>query len=233
MKDRDYRRKQRERILTPEENTVHLMRTGQLEIVNEYTATKAEDIATRISLAAGLADIVPYQISNTEYLEISPPTIADYLGLARTSVEKLTISVLQISGLSDAELRLFAADCAERVLSNFETTSNDPSPRQAIETARRYALGQATRADLSTANFTAHPNDSVIDRAAVSAAWSAGFAAWPAAESAAGYAAHYAVEAVKDAVRSIKTADWSVVPAEISWQKQRLAQYLLKLVPIG
>jgi hypothetical protein len=67
---------------------------------------------------------------------------------------------------NDRNLRLFACDCAERVLPLFEKDHpNDNRPRAAIETARRFANGQATWEELDAA------------RAAVAAAW----AAWDAA----------------------------------------------------
>lgn len=48
--------------------------------------------------------------------------------------------------------RLFACDCAERVLPLFEKKyPNDKRPRQAIEVARKFANGQATQVELDAA----------------------------------------------------------------------------------
>lgn len=67
--------------------------------------------------------------------------------------------------------RLFACDCAERVLPIFEKKyPDDKRPRQAIEIARKYALRKATRQELDTAGF-----------AAGTAAWTA---VWDAARAA-------------------------------------------------
>ena len=49
---------------------------------------------------------------------------------------------------SNREARLFACDCAERVV---HLCGDDPRPRAAIETARRYANGQATDEELVAA----------------------------------------------------------------------------------
>ncbi len=71
---------------------------------------------------------------------------------------------------SDKLARLFACDCAERVLSLFENKyPDDKRPRQAIEIARRYAMGQASDKARAAA------------RVAWAAAWAAGDAAWAAA----------------------------------------------------
>src|SRR5207244_1286218 len=67
---------------------------------------------------------------------------------------------------------LFAADCAEHVLHVFEQRfSDDPRPRQAIETAHAFALGTASKEDLEKAcrNATA---------AAIAAAGTAATAAY-------------------------------------------------------
>ena len=54
--------------------------------------------------------------------------------------------------LTDRELRLFAADCAEHVLPSFERIYiNDPQPRRAIQAARAYAEGSITADDLMEA----------------------------------------------------------------------------------
>jgi hypothetical protein len=77
----------------------------------------------------------------------------------------------------DYRLRMFAADCAERVLHLFEAERpHDDRPRRAIEAARAFARGE-------------------IDAAAGAAAWAAagdaaGEAAWAAAGAAAGDAEH-------------------------------------------
>jgi len=90
-------------------------------------------------------------------------------------------------------LRLFACWCAEQVLPNFENKyPEDKRPRQAIETAKRYADGKATKKELSAANSAAR---SAADSAARSAANSAAYyAARSAANSAAYFAAYFAAD---------------------------------------
>jgi len=88
--------------------------------------------------------------------------------------------------------RLFACDCAEHVLYIFEAQHPDDSrPRQAIETVRRYARGEATKEELAAAWDAA---GAAARAAARAAAWdaagaAAGVAAWDAAGAAAGVAA--------------------------------------------
>lgn len=66
--------------------------------------------------------------------------------------------------LSDVQLRCFACDCAEHVLPIFERLMpQDQRPRLAIETARRFARGEADAAALAHASGQAE-----------GAAWKAG-----------------------------------------------------------
>ena len=86
--------------------------------------------------------------------------------------DKLCVSagrlLRRLDGINEQTLRLFAADCAERVLPLFEKQSlSDKRPRNAILASRQFAFG-------------------VIDAAARAAAFDA---AWAAAEAAAGAAA--------------------------------------------
>lgn len=96
--------------------------------------------------------------------------------------------------------RLFAADCAERVLPIYERARpGDSRPRVAVETARLFARGVATRDELFTAR---------------DAAWSAAMAA----------ARDAARDAAGDAARD---AAWAAArDAEREWQTARLFQYL-------
>jgi len=113
---------------------------------------------------------------------------------------------------ADREIRLLACDFAERVLPIFEKLyPNDKRPRAAIETARRYANGEATIEELNAARSAAW--DAAWDAARSAARYAARYAAWSAAESAARYAAWYAA----------RYADWY---AEKEWQEQRFRQLL-------
>ena len=72
---------------------------------------------------------------------------------------------------TERNLRLFVCDVAEDVLSAFESKyPNDLRPRTAIEVSRRYALGEASRDELTAACWAAR---SAADSAARSAADSA------------------------------------------------------------
>jgi hypothetical protein len=77
----------------------------------------------------------------------------------------------------DRIARLFACDCAERVvhLCGDDPRGDDPRPRQAIDTARRYAEGEATDEELHIAAAAAR---AAAWDAARAAAWAA---AWDAA----------------------------------------------------
>jgi len=96
--------------------------------------------------------------------------------------------------------RLFAADCAERVLPLFEKERpNDDRPRKAIEACRQFANGEI---------------DAAASEAARAAAWEA---AWAAASEA-------AMEAARAAARA---AAWAAAwEAEKEWQLERLRWYL-------
>ena len=57
---------------------------------------------------------------------------------------------------NDRTARVFACDCAERVLHIFETERpDDKRPRNAIDVSRRYAEGQATKEELDAARAAA------------------------------------------------------------------------------
>jgi hypothetical protein len=132
----------------------------------------------------------------------------------------------------DRIARLFACDCAERVLKFFKGRfPNDKRPRLAIETARKFANGLATKEELAAARAAAWV-------AAGAAAWvAAGAAARDAARAAAGAAAWVAAwdaarvaawDAARDAARAAAgAAAWVAAwVAEKKWQVKRLLQYL-------
>ena len=97
---------------------------------------------------------------------------------------------------NDRTARLFACDCAERVLHIFETERpDDKRPRNAIDVSRRYADGQATKKELDATRDAVWAAARV---AAMDAVWAAVWAAaWDAASA-----------------------------AERQWQADRLAEYL-------
>lgn len=91
--------------------------------------------------------------------------------------------------------RLFAADCAERALPIWERDfPHDAAPRQAVLTARRYAAGHATAAELYEAGKLAalaqhRASWAAVKDAAEAAVWATAMPAGTAARNAARYAA--------------------------------------------
>ena len=113
---------------------------------------------------------------------------AEWRGDRIDAGDKIVVSearlVRKLATWNDRTARLFACDCAERVLGLFESKYPDSRPRTAIEVSRRFAVGDASRAEL--------------DAAWVAARDAAGVAAW----SAAGVAARGAARgAARDAER--------------------------------
>ena len=113
------------------------------------------------------------------------------------------LRIVRKVNLSDRDLRLFAADCAEAVLHHFEDRHpDDDRPRLAIQAARDYANGLIDAAARSAA-------DSAADSAARLAAY---LAAHSAARSAARSAACSAADsAARSAACSAacSAADWA------------------------
>jgi hypothetical protein len=122
----------------------------------------------------------------------------------------------EVAGWTDKEKRLFACDCAEHTLPIYEKEYPDVKrPRQAIETARRFALGEATSEEMDAAGDAAWAAARAAVRAAARAAArdaaraAARAAAWDAAGDAAG-------DAARDAARA----------AEEKWQAAKMLEYL-------
>jgi hypothetical protein len=126
----------------------------------------------------------------------------------------------RVEAWNDRTLRLFACDCAERVLPTFECKyPDDKRPRLAIETARRYANGAATLDELAAASAAA----SAAAWAAASAAASA--AAWAAASAAAWAAARdVAFAAARNAACDAARA--ATMASEVQWQFTHLVEML-------
>ena len=126
--------------------------------------------------------------------------------------------------ISEQDLRLFAADCAEHVLPIWEKQyPKDDRPARAIEAARRFARGEidaAARAAAADAAWTAAAGDAAAD-AAWTAAWTAagdaaGAAAWTAAWAA-------AADAAADAAWNAARAAAGAAAADAAWNAARAA----------
>jgi hypothetical protein len=139
-----------------------------------------------------------------EFVEHGEPGTRDHKLVAR----RMRV-VERIEAWNERTARLFAADCAERVLKHFEDRyPEDTRPRDALEVARRYANGEATPEELSAA-------DGAASRAS-------GAAAWAASSAASGAAAWAASSAAWAADRAAWGADWE----EREWQNRHLADML-------
>lgn len=124
-------------------------------------------------------------------------------------------------------LAQWAADCAERVLSCFETQYPDDSrPRDAIELARAWVRGELAVHEARAAAFTAHAAArQVDDLSAQAAARAAGHAA--ATAHVAGHARHAAAYAVKAVAYSDGAPDTEfAVFKDREWQILQLPEHL-------
>jgi hypothetical protein len=153
--------------------------------------------------------------------------------------------VTRVETYTERTLRLFACDCADRALSRVDL--QDPRSRDAIATARAYAKGEASGAQLAAAGDAAWAAAGTAAWAATwaatgttawaatgTAAWAAagtaaktaaktaaGDAAWAAAKTATGDAAWVAAWAAAEAAARAAAGD-----AERAWQTDRLLAYL-------
>ena len=130
-----------------------------------------------------------------------------------------SVRLLRKTPWNQQTIVLFACDCAERVLPLFEREyPDDQRPRQAIETARKWAHGKAT---LEEVHAAAHAAAYAAADAAADAATDAAYDAIYAAARAA-YDAADAADAVDAAYDAIYAAD----AAEKEWQQKRLMEYV-------
>jgi len=137
----------------------------------------------------------------------------------------------ECTGWNERTARLFACDCAERVLSLYEAKyPDDGRPRKGIEIARRYAEGKATVEELAAARDAAwaaaeaaalNASRAAALNASRAAAWAAAWAATEDASRAASRAAsRYAAWAAEGA------ASRYARDAERQWQVERLRKIL-------
>ena len=125
--------------------------------------------------------------------------------------------IQRISTWNDRTARLFACDCAERVLH----LANDERAVSAVAVARRYANGAAPLTKLAAAEAAAQ---TAAWYAAQTAAWHvAQTAAWHVAQTAAWHVAQTAAWYAQTAAWYAQTATWTT---ERQWQRERLLAYL-------
>jgi len=107
--------------------------------------------------------------------------------------------------VSRQELVLAACDCAETALRY--VPEGEDRPRLAIETARRWARGEATVKEVDAARYAALASY-------INAGYAAGYAALTAYATPAPYAAHSAAAAAEEATRAAARADaYAATPA--------------------
>ena len=145
-------------------------------------------------------------------------------GFAQVSRERRLLAVRDVR----SDLRLFACDCAERVLYLYEREyAGDDRPRRAIQIARDHTRRQATAAELRWAWILAR---SAAEEAASGSA----------ARCAAGSACACATEEAQDgAVLAIWTAGWAADGknaaggAERAWQRALFSRTVERWVSIS
>jgi hypothetical protein len=145
--------------------------------------------------------------------------------------------IRKLEGWNKKSKRLFAADCAERVLPIFEKEyPTDSRPRKAIEASRKFANRKITMKNMTIAGDAAGAAGDAA-WAARNAAWGAGDAAgaardaaWAARNAAwgAGDAAGAARDAARDAAGAARNARNAAWDAEKIGQMDRLFHYLDK-----
>ena len=169
---------------------------------------------------------------------------AEYRGKIVQRMDKIVVSEARLLGQckhwTDRTARLFAADCANRALYIYERKYHyDKRPRNAIETARMFAEGKATKKEMIVAGDAALFSsrcagyDATID-ASGNAVWSA---VWFAARNAAASAvkctttdaarstAKNAIMAVSCDIANDADSD-RIVNVERKWQTTLLARII-------
>jgi hypothetical protein len=118
------------------------------------------------------------------------------------------VSDLNLDGLTDAQLRLFAVRCARRV----QHLMADPRSIAALDVAERHARGEATDEELAAARAAAWAAEDAW--AAMDAASDETDAAWASAWGAAKAAAWTAAKSAAKAAAWASDAAWDVERAE-------------------
>jgi hypothetical protein len=135
-----------------------------------------------------------------------------------------SVRLLQKTPWDERTARLFACDCAERVLPLYEKEHpNDTHPRRTIEVARAFAEGKATEKELAAVCNVADFSKFALARIV---AWSeANIAAQEVASLSAEIVANNAQENEMDSSKEKVVYDkaWD---AEQAWQTKRLMHYL-------
>ncbi|HOO76309.1 MAG TPA: hypothetical protein PLI51_00160 [bacterium] len=124
-------------------------------------------------------------------------------------------------------LARWAADCAERVLPLFARCSADPRPKDAVDTARKWAAGEVKTGAAMKASLAAH---AAARQATATAAIAAARAAGQAAATA--HAADHSMGALLYALKALE-ASGSPSKAELRARLARLPGHLREPVAAG
>lgn len=138
------------------------------------------------------------------------------------------ITIRRGGSLTDGDhrlLALWAAECAEHVLGNFELARpDDPRPRRAIDLARAWVRGEVgmmeARASAGHANAAARDLGGAPRHAAYAAAQAAAVA----------HVAAHELGAAAYAIRAAEAAGAGAGRRECRWQRGRLAKAIRELV---
>lgn len=131
------------------------------------------------------------------------------------------------------EARLFACDCAVRVLPIFETKHpSDPRPRRALAVARRFALGEAPVEEFSAARNAARSATIGAGAIAGAAARSVYWALHSNAGAASGAASWFAVRSTSWAMASDSGEDDAEISAKEHEQRAHWTLLVDRLCPV-
>lgn len=128
---------------------------------------------------------------------------------------------------SHVSLARWAADCAETVIRFFEAHSDDPRPREALATGRRWANGEVKTGVAMKASVAAHAAArSVADPTAIAAARAAAQAV------ATAHASDHSMGALLYSMKALEAAGMDSA-AEFERQIERLPEHLREQVASG
>lgn len=129
---------------------------------------------------------------------------------------------MNLKGLSDAQLRLYAVGCARRVAHLMD----DPRSITAIDVAERHALGQATDEELEAALQAALQAAFQAQKSAKAKAKAAAVAAWAVTVFLSEFAARWAAAAATEAAAGAAWDEAKAMAENVTWAKHAMAAAL-------
>jgi hypothetical protein len=150
---------------------------------------------------------LPHWIERDLYVAETDEPESEWLVESNKVVVRRCRIVEHLQGWNERTARLFAADCAERVLHCWEEVyPDDDRPRLAIQAARDYANGLIGEEALRRAAVAAFDASSAAGHAADAVYAAAGRSAWADSATAAAYAARAAYAAADYAAYAARAA---------------------------